>query len=134
MATNDSGFNDTAAQAALTNLISGGATVHLLGGGVTPSHTDGSTFITNNSDASVSVAEADFTIDPAADFTDVTTIANDNELDFGSVSAGTVDYVAIQNDAAPDTVVFAQEPNDPNTTGENTTISAGTILYELGSP
>ena len=133
MATSDSGLNATGASQAITDIISGGATVHLFGGGSTLSYTDGSTEISNKSDASVSVAEADFTITTAASYSGTTTLENDNELDFGSQSIGTIDDVVIQNDANPDRAIRSDEPNDPNTTGENVTIAAGTILYEIGN-
>jgi hypothetical protein len=133
MATSDSGFNSTAANQAITDVISGGATVHLFGGGSTLSYTDGSTEITNKSEATVSVAEADFTITAAASYSGTTTLENDNELDFGSQDIGIIDDVVIQNDANPNRAIRANEPNNPDTTGENVTIAAGTILYEIGN-
>lgn len=128
------GFGETAANEAVTNIISGGATVHLLGGGDTMSYSDTGTEVSNKSDAEVSVAEADFTITAATGFSDVTTLENDNELDFGTQDIGTVDEIVIQNDADTDLWIVADEPNNPDLTGEDVTIAAGTTLYELGNP
>ena len=134
MSTSTTGANDALADAMITELISGGATVHLIGGGATMSYTDGATEISTDSDAEVAVAEADWTISVPADFSGTATLENDNELDFGSPSIGTVDQIVIQNDSNTDYFVLADEPNDPDLTGENVTIAAGTTMYELGNP
>ena len=128
------GFNETAATEAITNVISGGATVHLFGGGDTGAYTDGETDVSDKSDAEVSVPEADFTITTPTDFSGVATLENDVELDFGTPEIGVVDDVVIQNDANGDLFVLGDEPNNPDLTGEQVTIPAGTTLYELGNP
>ena len=128
------GFNETAATEAITNVISGGATVHLLGGGDVGEYTDGGGDIDTKSDAEVSVAEADFTITTPEDFDGVATLENDNELDFGTPEIGVVDDVVIQNDANADLFVVGDEPNNPELTGEQVTLPAGTTIYELGNP
>ena len=128
------GFNETAATEAITNVISGGATVHLFGGGDTGAYTDGETDVTDKSDAEVSVPEADFTITTPEDFSGVATLENDVELDFGTPEIGVVDDVVIQNDENGDLFVLGDEPNNPDLTGEQVTIPAGTTLYELGNP
>ena len=130
----DTGFNDTAAEEAITNVISGGATVHLLGGGDTAEYTDGETEIDDKSDAQVSVAEADFTITTPSSFDAVATLSNDNDLEYGALSIGTVDDIVIQNDDNPDQFIRGDEPNDPELTGEEVTLPAGTVLYEFGNP
>lgn len=127
------GFNQTAAEEAITNVISGGATVHLFGGGDTGEYTDGGADIDTKSDAQVSVAEADFTITTPEDFSGNATLENDNELEFGTPDIGTVDDIVIQNDANGDLFVLGDEPNNPELTGEEVTIPAGTTLYNLGS-
>ena len=134
MSTSTTGFNETAAEEAITNVISGGATVHLLGGGDTAEYTDGETEIDAKSDAQVSVAEADFTITTPASLDGVATLSNNNELDFGTPEIGTVDDVVIQNDANGDLFVVGDEPNNPDLTGEQVTLPSDTTLYELGSP
>lgn len=133
MATDTTGFNETAASTAATNVISGGATVHLIGGGDTVAYTDTATEIGNKSDASVAVAEADFTITTPTDFSGSTTLENNNDLDFGTPDIGVVDDIVIQNDANGDLFVVGDEPNNPDLTGEQVTLPAGTILYELGN-
>jgi len=133
MSTSTTGFNETAAIEAITNVISGGATVHLYGGGDTGAYNDTATEVTNKSDAQVSVAEADFTINTPADFTGSATLSNDNELDFGTPSIGTVDDIVIQNDTNGDLFIVGDEPNNPDLTGEQVTLPAGTTLYELGN-
>lgn len=134
MAINDTGAGENLAQAMVEQLISGGATVHLLGGGDTMTYTDGDTELTSKSDSTVQVAEADWTITNPADFSGTTDLSNDNELDFGTPSIGTVDQIVIQNDTNTDQWVVADEPNNPDLTGENVTIAANTTMYELGNP
>lgn len=132
--TNATGAGDNMAQHLLGEIIAGGVTVHLLGGGDTMAYGDGATEVSNKSDASVNVAEADLTINAAADFSGAATITVDIELDFGAQSIGIVDEIVIQNQTNTSMWVLANEPNDPNLTGEDTTIPAGTTLYEFGNP
>jgi hypothetical protein len=134
MSTSTTGYNESAAIQAITEVISGGATVHLYGGGTTASYTDTGTEVSNKSDASVAVAEADFTITTPADFSGVTTLENDNDLSYGALSIGVVDDIVIQNDANPDLFIRGDEPNNPELTGEEVTLPAGTVLYEFGNP
>ncbi len=133
MSTSTTGFNESAAIEAITNVISGGATVHLFGGGDTASYTDTATNVTNKSDATVQVAEADFTITTPTDFSGSAKLENDNQLSFGSPSIGTVDDIVIQNDANGDLFIVGDEPNNPDLTGEQVTLPANTTLYELGN-
>jgi len=128
------GYNESSAEAAVSNVISGGATVHLYGGGDTADYTDTGTEVSNKSDASVQVAEDDFTITTPDDFSGATTLENDNDLSYGALSIGTVDDIVIQNDANPDQFIRGDEPNDPELTGEEVTLPAGTVLYEFGNP
>ena len=134
MSTSTTGYNDSAAEAAILNLISGGATVHLLGDGDTADYTDGETEINDKSDAQVSVDEDDFTITTPSSFDAVATLSNDNDLEYGALSIGTVDDIVIQNDDNPDQFIRGDEPNDPELTGEEVTLPAGTTLYEFGNP
>lgn len=133
MATSDTGAGENLAQRMVEQVITGGATVHLYGGGATANYSDTSTEISSKSDATVQVAEADWTITTPADFSGTVTIENNNELNFGSLDIGVVDQVVIQNDVNADDFVLAQEPNDPNLTGESVSISAGTTIYEFGN-
>jgi len=64
----------------------------------------------------------------------VTTLENNNELDFGSPDIGTVDNIVVQNNTDGDLWLLADEPNNPELTGEDVTIPAGTTMYELGNP
>lgn len=134
MAINDTGAGENLAQDMVELLIAGGATVHLLGGGATMSYSDGGTEVDSNSDAETSVAEADWTVTTPAGFDGVVELSNDNELDFGSPDIGTVDEIVIQNDSDGDLWVVADEPNNPDLTGEDVTIAAGTTMYEFGNP
>ena len=132
--TDTTGFGENAAEAAIQNVISGGATVHLLGGGDTAAYGDSGADIDTKSDASQAVAEADWTINTPADFSGVATLENDNEIDFGEQDIGTVDDIVIQNDADGDVWVLADEPDNPDLTGEDVSIPAGTTIYSLGNP
>lgn len=134
MSVDTTGFNETASEAAIQNVISGGATVHLFGGGDTANYSDTGTEVSNKSDASVQVDEADFTIDTPSDFSGVATLSNDNDLDYGALDIGVVDDIIIQNDSNSDLFVVGNEPNDPDLTGEDVTLPADTTLYELGNP
>jgi len=134
MSTSTTGAGDNMAQHLLGEIIAGGITIHLLGGGDTMSYTDGSTEVSNKSDASADVAEADVTINAAGGFGGTATLTNDNQVSFGSQSIGTVDEIVIQNQNNTDRWVVLDETNDPNLTGEDVNISANTTLYEFGNP
>lgn len=134
MATNDSGYNESAAVQEPETVISGGITVHLFGGGSTLNYSDTATEISNKSDASVNVARTALTVTTPADFTGVTTLENDNVIDFGSQSIGTVDDIVIQSQSNTDRAIRADEPNNPDLTGEDVSIPANTVLYEFGNP
>lgn len=134
MSVSATGAGQNLAVEMLMDVIAGGATVHLIGGGETMAYTDGATELTAKSDASVSVAELDWTITPPAGFNGVATLANDAELDFGSPNIGVVSEIVIQNNTNGDLWLVADEPTDPNLTGEAVTIAAGTQMYEFGNP
>jgi hypothetical protein len=130
MAVNDTGLNETAAKAAIENVIAGGAEIHLLTQEAL--YTDSATEITNNSGASVSVAEADFTVTSASGFGGTTKLELASEADFGSVDIGVVDDVAVLNSSG-DAAVVANSADNPDTTGEQVSISSGEVLYEVGN-
>lgn len=134
MSTSTTGFNNQASIEAINNIISGGATVHLIGGGQSVNKSDTSTELSNKSDDTVDVAESNFSITTPSDFSGVTTLQNDNELDFGTPSIGVVDDLVIQNQSNGDLFVVGDEPNDPELTGEQVTLPPNTVLYELGNP
>jgi hypothetical protein len=134
MSTSTLGYNDSAAQAAVNTVFSGGATVHLLGGGSTLNYTDTSTELNNKSDATASLAEGDVSISTPSSFSGVSEASTSTQLDFGSPNIGTVDQIVIQNDANPDQMLLIDEPNDPDLTGENVTLPSGSTLYQFGNP
>ena len=128
MANNDSGLNETAATAAINNIISGGADIHLLT--QQGSYTDTSTEINNKSAASVSVAEADFSVVSATDFTGTTKLELSSDVEFGSQNIGEVLDVAI---VSGDNIIIGNEINTPDLSGEEYIIRSGEVLYELGN-
>jgi hypothetical protein len=134
MSTSTTGYNDAAAIAAAEQIVSGGATVHLFGNGDTLNYTDGATEVSNKSDASVSLAQADTNVSAASGFAGVTTLENTVQLNFGSQSIGVVDQIVIQNDTNTDQLLLIDEPNDPDLTGEDVTLPANSTLYEFGNP
>lgn len=132
--TDTTGVGDSAATNWITSIISGGASVHLIGGGDTIGYADTASDVDTKSDASQSIAEADWTISTPGDFSGVATLENDNLIDFGSQDIGTVNDVVVKNDSDGSYWILADEPNNPNLTGEEVTIPAGTTFYELGNP
>lgn len=128
------GANQTAAQALANLVFSGGATVHLLGGGNTLNYTDGSTELSNKSDATATLAEADVSVSTPSSFSGVTTVTTQTDLSFGSLSIGTVDQIVVQNQTNGSRLVLTDEPNDPDLTGEDVTLPSGTTLYKFGNP
>lgn len=132
--TGTTGYGENAAVAALEVLTTGGLKIHLYGAGTTAAYSDGATDITNKSDMSMSVNELDLTINTPLDFSGIATITNDNELTFSNVNIGVVDHVVLQNQTNTELWTLADEIADPNTTGEDIIISAGSTLYEFGNP
>lgn len=130
--TSSTGFNESAAQSAAEVITSGGVTIHLCT--TTLNYSDGATAVSSASASSANVAEADLTITTPSGFAGTTTIENDNEVAFGTVDAGTIVEIVIQNQNTGDIFVLADEPNDPDTTGEDVNLPANTTLYELGNP
>lgn len=131
--TDTTGFGAAAAEAAIQNIIDGGATIHLYGGGDVSLYEDTEAEITAKSDAEISVDEADFTITTPADFSGEATLENNNDLEFGPLSIGVVDDVVIQNNVNGDLFISGDEPNNPELTGEDVTLAAGTTLYRFGN-
>jgi hypothetical protein len=128
MANNDSGLNEKAATAAINNIISGGADIHLLT--QQGSYTDTSTEINNKSAVSVSVAEADFSVVSATDFTGTTKLELSSDVEFGSQNIGEVLDIAI---VSGDNIIIGNEINTPDLSGEEYIIRSGEVLYELGN-
>lgn len=134
MSTSTLGANATAAQALANLVFSGGATVHLLEGGETLNYSDTSTELNSKSGATASLAESDVSISTPSSFSGVTTATLTTDLSFGSLSIGTVDQIVIQNATNQSRLILADEPNDPNLTGEDVTLPSGTTLYRFGNP
>lgn len=132
----ETGFNETAAQAAINEIISGGADVRLmtteLGYGDVATNLD-SKEVAATDYSPVSVPEADWglTFDAA---NGTVTLTNTAQVDFGTAQNdyGVVLDVAIH---APGTDKFirADEVNEPDiTAGEDIRFPAGEITYTLG--
>ena len=131
-----SGFNQTAAQSAIDNIIAGGADVRLMTSQL--DYTDGDTELGNKevsaADYTVqSIAEVDWTVSFDSS-TNTATLENANEIDYGEIQNdwGVIADVAIQ-DPTTDEFIIADETNQPDlTTGEEVSFAAGEITYTLG--
>jgi hypothetical protein len=131
-----SGFNQTAAQSAIDNIIAGGADVRLMTSQI--DYGDGDTELGNKevsaADYTVkSIAEADWTVSFDAS-TNTATLENANEITYGTIDNdwGTILDVAIQ-DGSTDEFIIADETKQPDlTTGEDVSFPAGEITYTLG--
>ncbi len=132
----ETGFNETAAQAAINEIISGGADVRLMTteldyGDVATNLDSKEVAATDYSPASVPEADWGLTFDAA---NGTVTLTNTAQVDFGTAQNdyGVVLDVAIH---APGTDKFirADEVNDPDiTAGEDIRFPAGEITYTLG--
>ena len=128
--TDETGFGEQAAQAAVENITDGGVTIHLCTQSV--AYGDDSADIDSKSDAQEDVAEGDLTINAATGFDDAQTLELAADVAYGSLDIGTVEDVVIQNQADGDLWILADEENSPELTGEEYTIESGEILHELG--
>jgi hypothetical protein len=132
-----SGFNQTAAQSAIDNIIAGGADVRLMTSQL--DYTDGDAELdtkeVNAADYTVkSIAEADWTVSFDST-TNTATLENANEISYGKINNdwGTILDVAIQ-DPTTDKFIIADEANQPDlTAGENVSFPAGDITFTLGN-
>ena len=130
------GFNQTAAESAIDNIIAGGADVRLMTSQL--DYTDGDAELDTKevsaTDYSVqNIAEADWTVSFDST-TNTATLENANEIDYGTIDNdwGTIVDVAIQ-DSGTDEFIIADETNEPTlTTGEDVSFPAGEITYTLG--
>jgi len=132
-----SGFNQTAAQSAINNIIAGGADVRLMTSQVV--YTDGDTELGNKE-----VSAADYTVQSIAEAnwivsfdstTNTATLENANEISYGTINNdwGIIVDIAIQ-DPTTDEFIIADEPNQPDlTSGEDVSFTAGGITYTLGN-
>jgi len=130
------GFNETAADSAINNIIAGGADVRLFTTEL--AYTDTATELDNKEVSAadygpVNVAEADWskTVDAT---NNETVLENANEVDFGETQNdwGIVVDAAI-HDPTTDEFIIADEVNDPDiTTGEQVSFPAGEISYTIG--
>ena len=133
MSTNTTGAGENLAHKMVEQVINGGATIHLFGGGDTANYSDGSADVDSKSGAEESVAEADYSVNTPADFSGGTELVVDVEVDFGATDIGTVDDIVVQNDTDGDLWLVGDEPNNPELTGEDVVIEAGTTIYEFGN-
>jgi hypothetical protein len=136
MSTNSTGVNDTEAQHLLGEIIANGVTVHLCSSA--PAYSDGATGVSNVSEASKNVGSADLSTNSASGFADVATITNDTDIQFdvsATTTSTTITHVVLQDQTNTGRFVLTDETNDPDIGSIDTyTISAGTVLYELGDP
>jgi len=132
-----SGFNQTAAQSAIDNIIAGGADVRLMTSQL--DYTDGDTELGNKevdaADYTVkNIAEVDWTVSFDST-TNTATVENANEISYGQINNdwGTILDIAI-HDPTTDEFIIADEPNQPDlTTGEDVSFAAGDLSYTLGN-
>jgi len=132
-----SGFNQTAAQSAIDNIIAGGADVRLMTSQL--DYGDGATELdTKEVDAAdytvKSIAEADWSLSFDST-TNTATLENANEISYGQINNdwGTILDIAI-HDPTTDEFIIADEPNQPDlTTGEDVSFAAGDLSYTLGN-
>jgi len=132
-----SGFNQTAADSAINNIIAGGADVRLMTSQL--DYGDGATELdTKEVDAAdytvKSIAEADWSLSFDST-TNTATLENDNEISYGQINNdwGTILDIAI-HDPTTDEFIIADEPNQPDlTTGEDVSFAAGDLSYTLGN-
>lgn len=129
MAINESGLNNSGAEAAIQNVISNGADVHLLT--TEADITDTATDLEGKSSAVESVAESVFTINPATSFSDTNSLELTEDIEFGSLDIGTVFNIAIVG--SDDNALIGVEETQPELTGENYTIPQGETVYEVGN-
>lgn len=129
MAINESGLNNSGAEAAIQNVISNGADVHLLT--TEADITDTATDLEDKSSAVESVAESVFTINPATSFSDTNSLELTEDIEFGSLDIGTVFNIAIVG--SDDNALIGVEETQPELTGENYTIPQGETVYEVGN-
>lgn len=136
MTVSTTGSNDTLTQYLLGEIIANGVTVHLLT--ADQAYTDGGTALSSDSEQTQNVASADLTLNSGTGFSDTATITNDNDIVFdvsGTTASTTITHLAIQDQTNTDRFVLSDETNDPDIgTLDTYTISAGTVLYELGNP
>lgn len=133
----DTGLNQAAAQAAIDNIIAGGADVRLMTTALnyddTATELD-SKEVSAASYAAQNVAETAWSV--TFDTTNGTaTLTNDNQIDFGQAQEdwGTVLEIAVHNPSS-DLFIRSDETNDPQITqGEEVSIPAGEITYTLGN-
>ncbi len=132
--TNTSGLGSTAAQNAISNVTAGGVQVILTDTEV--NKTDTATDIDNVTILSQNVAEADVTINAAADFTGVDTLVNDNDILFDvSAETAVLEDVVIRSQTDNSQWLVADEVNTPDlSANDEYRINASTTLYELGNP
>lgn len=129
MAINESGLNNSGAEAAIENVISNGADVHLLT--TEADITDTTTDLEDKSSAVESVAESVFTINSATSFSDTNSLEVTEDIEFGALDIGTVFNIAIVG--SDDNALIGVEETQPELTGENYTIPQGETVYELGN-
>jgi len=129
MAINESGLNNSGAEAAIQNVISNGADVHLLT--EEADITDNASDLEDKSSAVESVDESAFTINSATSFSDTNSLEVTEDIEFGSLDIGTVFNIAIVGSG--DNALIGVEETQPELTGENYTIPQGETVYELGN-
>ena len=107
-----------------------GGTVHLLDS--TNAISDSATTISSN--ASETTADSDWTI--THDNTDgTTTLENENEIEFGSVSGFTIDQIVVESPSTTGNFIIDNSPSgDTDLSGDgSTSIPANDLSYTFGS-
>lgn len=109
-----------------------GGEVHLLGTAIGDG--DGDTELTNNSEASSTTADADWSI-TSDNTAGTTTLENTSDINFGQTPDFTLDQVVVESTATTGEFLLDDSPTgDTDLTGDGeSTIKSGEISYTLGS-
>lgn len=134
MSVNSTGFGNPSAQSAIQNVIAGGATIYLIPDTTSVAVGDAVSDISSASVQSKNVAEADFTINGKADFTDTSDLNLSAEVSIDvSGTSDTIDTVVIANQSAEEWIL-SDETNNPDLSQIDTlTLSSGDTLYSVGN-
>ena len=130
----NTGGSETMHSNAIDLVIGDGADVRLMAESVDygdgPTELD-SKELSGTGYSSVNVSEADWSVSTDA-ATRTSTLTNDNEVDFGESDSDWGTVVEVVIDGGNGDYIVADEPNDPELTGEEYSFPAGEIEYTLG--
>lgn len=125
-----SGINTTAAESILNDIVAGNPDIMLLGalGEVDDMRSD----LEAKASHIETVSSTDFFISSASSFSDTLFLAFDNEINFGELSIGVVEGVAVVEENG-DRAVIGLEETQPDLDGQEYILTEGEVIYELGN-